>query len=455
MRLKICGLITFYMEINVNLTKKQSRTFKILNDEIHTEVLYGGAKGSGKSYLGCVWVVYMCLTYPGIRSLIGRTVLTQLRVTTIKTLLELLKECGFKLEEHYTYNQQSNELRFWNGSEIIFRDLQFNPSDPNYDSLGGLELTIAFIDEVSQVSRQAYDVVRSLLRYKINEFKLKPTLFMSCNPSQSWLKQEFYIPMMNGTIEPNKIFIQALPTDNPNLPESYLNILKSLPLKQKKRLYDGDWNYESTEDSLFDFDLISNSLYKFTPNPQDKKYMSVDVARFGSDRSVICIWVGLVVTEILIYTKLSTTELSSEIRELIAKYGIHPNNIIVDSDGVGGGVADQIKGTNFVNNSKALHEQNFNNIKSQCYVKLSDLFKEGRISLNLLDPTVIDDLTQELLSVRLKDTDKDNKVTVQSKDEMKKILGKSPDLSDALMMRMYYEIKNLKSTGRYSPVWTV
>jgi hypothetical protein len=72
-----------------------------------------------------------------------------------------------------------------------------------------------------------------------------------------------------------------------------------------------------------------------------------------------------------------------------------------------------------------------------------------------LDPTVIDDLTQELLSVRLKDTDKDNKVTVQSKDEMKKILGKSPDLSDALMMRMYYEIKNLKSTGRYSPVWTV
>jgi hypothetical protein len=67
-----------------------------------------------------------------------------------------------------------------------------------------------------------------------------------------------------------------------------------------------------------------------------------------------------------------------------------------------------------------------------------------------LDPTVIDDLTQELLSVRLKDTDKDNKVTVQSKDEMKKILGKSPDLSDALMMRMYYEIKNLKSTGRYA-----
>jgi hypothetical protein len=46
--------------------------------------------------------------------------------------------------------------------------------------------------------------------------------------------------------------------------------------------------------------------------------------------------------------------------------------------------------------------------------------------------------------------DKDNKVGVQSKDEMKKILGKSPDLSDALMMGIYFQIKNLKATNRYA-----
>jgi hypothetical protein len=67
-----------------------------------------------------------------------------------------------------------------------------------------------------------------------------------------------------------------------------------------------------------------------------------------------------------------------------------------------------------------------------------------------MEPSVVDELTQELLAVKLKDIDKDNKVAVMSKDEMKKILGKSPDLSDAFMMRMYYEIKNLKSTGRYA-----
>jgi hypothetical protein len=227
-------------------------------------------------------------------------------------------------------------------------------------------------------------------------------------------------------------------------------MLRELPPQQRKRLLEGDWNYMDDTDSLFEFDSISGSIFKDSPNPQDKKYMSVDVARFGSDRSVVTIWVGLVVTEVLVYSKLSTTELSSQIKDLIAKYGIHPTNVIVDSDGVGGGVADQIRGTNFVNNSKPLHDQNFSNLKSQCYVKLADMFREGKISLNLLDPTTIDDLTQELLAVKLKDVDKDNKVQVQSKEEMKKILGKSPDLSDSLMMRMYYEIKNLKTTGRYA-----
>ena len=39
--------------------------------------------------------------------------------------------------------------------------------------------------------------------------------------------------------------------------------------------------------------------------------------------------------------------------------------------------------------------------------------------------------------------DKDNKVGIQSKDEMKKMLGRSPDLADALSYRMYFELKKI------------
>ncbi len=438
------------MNIDIKLTKKQSQAWRLLMDDITNEVLYGGSAGAGKSWLGCLWITTLCLKYKGIRCLIGRTVLTQLKMTTLNTLFETLQSMNLKSGEHYTYNGQSNVITFQNGSEIILKDLQYQPSDPNFDSLGGLELTAVFVDEASQISQLSYQILKSRIRFKLNEYKLQPKILMTCNPGQVWLKKVFYLPYIQDSLPENMKFVPALPMDNPHLPASYIEMLKTLPSAQRKRLLEGDWNYMDESDNLFDFDSISNSVFSNVPQGTDKKYISVDVARFGTDRSVAIVWSGLVVLEVFVYTKLSTVELSSEIKELIAKYGVHPNNVIVDSDGVGGGVADQIKGTNFVNNSRALHEQNFSNLKSQCYVKLSELFKEGKISLNILDPTVVDELTQELLAIKLKDMDKDNKVQVQSKDEMKKILGKSPDLSDALMMRMYYEIKNLKSTGRYA-----
>ena len=436
--------------IDISPTKRQSEAWKYLTDDKTNIVLFGGSAGGGKSWLGCLWITTICLRYKGLRCLVGRSVLTQLRLTTLNTLFELLNTMGLKSGEHYNYNGQSNVLTFYNKSEIILKDLAYNPSDPNYDSLGSLEVSAVFIDEASQISSLAYNIVKSRIRYKLNEYKLIPKVLMSCNPSNNWIKKDFYLPHTQGKLEDNKIFIPSLPLDNPYLPPSYIEMLKELPPQQRRRLLEGDWDYLDESDSLFKFDEISNSVFRYSPNTTDKKYMTIDVARFGDDRSVVMVWVGLVLVECHVYRKLSTTELSSNIQDLMRSHGIHPNNCIVDSDGVGGGVSDQIRATNFVNNSRPLHEQNFSNLKSQCYVKLSDMFREGKLSLNILEPSVIDDLTQELLSVKLKDIDKDNKVQVQSKDEMKRLLGKSPDLSDALMMRMLPEIKTQKTTGRYA-----
>lgn len=438
------------MTIDINLTKKQSQGWKLLLDNSTNEVLYGGSAGAGKSWLGCLWISTLCLKYEGIRCLIGRTVLQQLKLTTLNTLFETLQSMGLKSGEHYVFNGQSNVITFKNKSEIILKDLAFQPSDPNFDSLGGLELTAVFVDEAAQISQLAYNILKSRIRFKLNEYNLIPKVLMTCNPGQVWLKKVFYLPWIQDSLPENMKFVPALPMDNPHLPKSYIDSLKTLPQAQRRRLLEGDWNYMDDDDAVFDFDSISNCVYRQQPNPNDKKYLSVDVARFGSDRSVLIVWVGLVVLEVFVYTKLSTTELSDEIKEKMRSYGIHPGNVIIDSDGVGGGVADVIRGTNFVNNSSPLHKENFSNLKSQCYVKLSEMFKENKISLNIMDPAIVDDLTQELLAVKLKDVDKDNKVAVMSKDEMKKILGKSPDISDALMMRMYWEIKNMKTTGRYA-----
>lgn len=445
------GIVSYkQMEITITPTKRQSQAWKYLTDNKTNVVLFGGSAGGGKSWVGALWAVTLCLQYKGIRFLIGRAVLTQLKLTTLNTLFDLLSTMGFKSGEHFNYNGQSNVLTFYNKSEIIFKDLAYNPSDPNYDSLGSLEVSACFIDEASQITSLAFNIVKSRIRYKLNEYNLIPKVLMTCNPSNNWIKKDFYLPHTQGTLEDNKVFIPSLPMDNPHLPPSYIEMLKELPPQQKRRLLEGDWDYLDETDSLFKFDEISNSVFRTEPNPKDKKILTLDVARFGDDRSVAFVWVGLVVVSCHVYRKLSTTELYTEIQDVMRSHGIHPQNVIVDSDGVGGGISDLLRATNFVNNSSPLHGQNFSNLKSQCYVKLSDMFREGNISLNILEPSLIEDLTQELLAVKLKDVDKDNKVAVQSKDEMKRTLGKSPDLSDSLMMRMLLEIKTQKSTGRYA-----
>ena len=438
------------MNVTITPTKRQSTAWKYLTDNTTNVVLFGGAASGGKSWLGSLWVITMCLQYSGVRYLIGRTVLQQLKLTTLNTIFELFNKMGLKSGEHYNYNGQTNVITFYNKSEIILKDLAYNPSDPQFDSLGSLEVSGAFVDEASQISHLAFSIIKSRIRYKLNEYGLIPKILLTCNPANNWIKREFYTPYVQETLPDNIKFVPSLVTDNPHVPQSYIEMLKELPTQQRQRLLEGLWDYEQDSDAIFDFDSITSCVYKFPPNETDKKYMSVDVSRFGDDRSVVMIWVGLVLLECHIYRKVSTTELSSEIRSLMVSHKIPNSQVIVDSDGVGGGVADQIRGINFVNNSSPLHEQNFSNLKSQCYVKLSEMFIEGKISINLLDPTVIDDLTQELLAIKLKDIDKDKKVAVQSKDEMKRILGRSSDLADNLMMRMLPEIKSQKTTGKYS-----
>ena len=210
---------------DINLTKKQSIAWKYLMDSETKEVLFGSGAGSGKSFLGCLWVTTMCLKYTGVRYLIGRAVLAQLRLTTLRTLLETFKVMGLSSDKHYTYNQQTNVISFYNGSEIILKDMASSPSDPQMDSLGSLEITGAFLDEATQISQMAYHIIKSRIRFKLNEYKIIGKLFLSCNPHQGYLKSEFYIPYVEDRLEPTKKFVMATAMDNPNLPEQYLETL--------------------------------------------------------------------------------------------------------------------------------------------------------------------------------------------------------------------------------------
>jgi phage terminase large subunit len=426
----------------MQLILKQEHAAYYLKDKETKELIYGGAAGGGKSALGILWLIEQCQAYPGTRWLMGRSKLKALKETTLNTFFE--QASVLKITEQYNYNAQSGVIYWNNGSEILLKDLYAYPSDQNFDSLGSLEISGAFIDECNQITYKAWQIVKSRIRYKLNQYGIEPKMLGTCNPAKNWVYAQFYLKDKNGTLDSDKKFIQALPTDNPHLPASYLTSLLSLDENSKQRLYYGNWEYDNDPAKLIDYEKIQN-CFTNTFIPFGEMYISADIARFGSDKMVICVWSGFRVVEIFSMAKSSITEIAEAVRGLSIKHKVPLSNVICDEDGVGGGVVDVLGCTGFINNSRAMEVDNqivqYQNLKTQCYYKLAEVIQSNNLYINSEDATVNDEITKELEQVKRDKIDSDGKLQLMSKDKVKQAIGRSPDYSDALMMRMYFEFK--------------
>ena len=437
------------MEIDFKPTEKQDKAWEYLHDTETSEVLFGGSAGGGKSYFGAAWLLYSCLRYPGTRWLMGRAVLKTLKETTLNSFFMVCSDWGVKKGETYKFNAQSNVIEFINGSTILLKDLYQYPADPNFDSLGSLEISGAFIDEVNQCTEKAKNVVASRIRYMLSEYELRPKVLMSCNPAKNWV-YDFYKQDRDGTLATHKKFVKAKLADNPHISEFYEEQLKKLDPVSRERLLHGNWEYDSGEDRLFDYEAILDVFTNSSVSNEGEKYLSCDVALLGSDKLVICIWEGMIVKEIITKDKTSADNVEKLIRNLADMHQIPQKNIIIDSDGVGQYLSHYMKGVQpFVNNAKALDKENYQNLKTQCFYKLAEQINVGNIWIKCNDIDLRNKIIEELEVIRRKNMDSDMKLAILSKKEMKAVLGHSPDYADALMMRMRYLFKGNRKILAY------
>ena len=422
----------------MKLLPKQENAVYYLKDNETKELLYGGAAGGGKSALGCLWLIESCQKYPGSRWLMGRAKLKALKETTLNTFFELSSNLG--ITDQFTYNAQANVIYWTNGSEILLKDLFLYPSDPNFDSLGSLEICGAFIDECNQVVYKAWQIVTSRCRYKLNEFNLIPKVLGSCNPAKNWTYKEFYKRDRDNSLPNTKKFIQALPTDNPHLPKSYLESLLSLDKNSKQRLYFGNWEYDDDPSTLIDIDSISDYWNPNHLKGEGNMYMTIDVARKGKDKTVFRVWHGWLVVYRYEIAKSGLDVVVRKAKELQLKYKVSNSNTIADEDGVGGGVIDFLNCKGFVNGSRALNDENYNNLKSQCGYKIAQKIVNREVG-EICDNAEVKSVTsEEMEQVKQKDIDKDGKVALVGKDIVKQMIGRSPDEWDSIMMRYYFEL---------------
>ena len=423
---------------------RQEQAMALLENNIHTEIFYGGGAGGGKSYLGCVWLLKNCIDYPGSRWLMGRAILKSLKESTLLTFFQVCQEFNAKSGVDFKYNAIEGVIKFFNGSTIYLKDLFLYPSDPEFDSLGSTEFTGAFIDEASQITSKAKNIVMSRIRFKLDEFGLIPKLLITSNPSKNFLYFEFYKPSKDGTIEDYRAFIPALVVDNPFISKYYIENLKKLDRVSKERLLYGNFEYDDDPTRLFEYDAI---IDLFTSDAErGKRYCIVDVAGYGRDKTAIGIWDGLFLEKCITLNNITDKELD----ELLLKEKVPRSQCAIDEGGVGFGAVNNLKGVKgFVSNSRPFTKKketddekflhNYKNLKAQCWFELANYVNAGMIGITKTITTEQRELlVEDLEQIKQKDPGKDAPLNVLSKEDIKLNLGRSTDIGDMLMMRMYF-----------------
>ena len=452
----------------INLLPKQTEAWESWESEEITELGYGGAAGGGKTRLGCYLAIMVAEQYPGSRGAIGRKELKTLRLTTIASLFEILKELGYS-ERDYRYDAQQSVLHFPNGSQIYFLDTAYSPQDPEYTRFGSLEITWAWIDESNETPEKAKSILKTRVGRKndVNGLKIKPFWLETFNPNKGHVHRDYYKPWKEGTLPPYRDFIRALPGDNPHLPQAYLDNLERSDKITRERLLKGNFEFDDDPQKVMFYESILDLSTNTLVNNPDTKVMVADIARFGGDKIVFGLFNGMNLYGLYVYTYQGIDETIAKMKSIIIEQGIGYMNVLADEDGIGGGVVDGMRGIkgftgnatplpiwDFVKNK--LVPANYRNFRSQCYFKLGETVNSRNMSIKITkfvtniegytQEKALSDIVEELDAIKSTDNSMDSKLQIIPKSEIKEQLGRSPDFADVLMMRMFFEIKDVPLT---------
>lgn len=347
---------------------------------------------------------------------------------------------GINAGEHFKYNAQASTIDFSNGSQIILKDLFHYPSDPNFDDLGSLEITDAFIDEANQVAKKGVEVVRSRIRYKLPDDKIK--LLMTCNPSKNWVYDRFFKPSKENALPIDRKFIQSLVTDNPHISPSYIDSLKKMEDRGlKERLLYGNWDYEDNDNALVSFDQILD-CFTNTHVAGGKKYVSADLAMQGRDKFVAFSWSAYIATLSISKDKSEASEIEKDIAR-IKKENLTPNSqVVADADGLGAFLSSYVRNIKEFHGGTPAKDKKYGTLKDECAYALARKIREGgiRIVCPQEEKELIISELQTCLTAMPNDL---NKQKIIPKSKQKDLLGRSPDYFDALLMRFYFDIKKV------------
>lgn len=420
---------------SLTFTPRQLTALQILNQRGVRGLLFGGAKGGGKSFLLCRYTWLYCLSIieyfdiPVLRNPIPIFFLGRLQgVDFDDTTLETWKECI--PEDDYRIKEKNKEIIIKNRVKIQYGGLdnkkvvkKFNSAQ--YGAFG--------LDQAEEIEEDKLTELRLTLRRSIGGVPLPFKEFYTANPADCWLKDQFVLGHNNRFV-----YLPSLPSDNPFLPPDYISnmeyTLRNRP-ELLKAYRDGSWDILAGADIVIQDRWIDRASENKFHKPI-RRIIVCDPAKYGDDESVIYAMENTDIKRHRIFGKKDEYYISNEMENMGLDF--KPSLYVVDNINIGSGVSSilsnkglPVYGINAAEKQESGVPKQFLNRRAQIWWYAGQQFGNNEVELHHEDQ----ELKRQLSVPRY--TFKGDKFMIRSSEEIKKSYGRSIDRASAYVMGLW------------------
>ena len=396
------------MNIEIKLLKHQ-RAF--LESKSNKVLLLAG-RATGKSYVASIAAAMNMLM--GKRLIVFAQTFSALQRNIFAEIVNRLDE--WKVS--YNYNKSSMIISVGNG-------ICYGYSYENIESVRGLtNISVCIADEIAlaPIPEEFFATVTPVMRGP----NIIPKFYALTTPRGGSAWNELFKSDKTWDI------ITATTFDNTFLSSESIELMKeSLTVEMQQQELYGQLLDMQVENAIIDIDKVNT-----VPNGSDEVYYcGIDFARYGSDNTCIVIRNGYSIVEMKKLNNADTDEIVNTYLTLCKKY----NPVMTAIDSTGGydiGFYDRLKHTN-----KEIQEVNFGSASDDGICANKRAFIYFNLASALENGFAIDDNEmRQALRYTTWSLTTNGKRILTPKDNIKRIIGHSPDSLDALALS-FYKIK--------------
>lgn len=355
-----------------------------------------------------------------------------LKNSMISMTLKLLHMYGYRKNKHYSYNGSDHDLSFFDKQGNVVSKVHFR-SGENFEAIRSVtDVHLLVLDEAALLDMECFEVAMACVRGKT---VTNPQYFFATTPRG---RANFVSTLC---FEPGTKVIRATSYDNKNVAKASIDNLV--------RFYGEDFMkqevfaeiIDSTSSGVFkksDIDGLMSNI----ENKTGDIIFGFDIAAEGDDFSAIVVKQGNQILEIAILRTPDDESFVNFFQFMYSKYpGVKKVNI--DKTGSGAGLlpsrlAGIFKTIEFigVHFAQSPISNSYANARAEMYHNLRDEIRNNGLHFVNIDKTFTDMVELELLATEFKINSK-RQLQLNSKDEIKKMISRSPDISDALALSCY------------------